>query len=214
MLREVLSRILGTFRRRRLEQECDEEVRCHLEMLQQRFIAQGMDPADAVYAARRQFGGVTRVKQDLRERRALPVFDALAQDLRHAFRQLGKAKGFTAAAALTLALGIGAGAAVFAVLNAVVLRPLPFAEPDRLMAFRSMDRRGTPHPTQLSYPDFFDFRKQNRVFEHLVCYRDAGFTLTDSLPAIQVLGEIASWDLFPTLGVQLELGRGFLPDEE
>jgi hypothetical protein len=125
------------------------------------------------------------VKQDLRERRVLPAMDVLVQDVRHAFRQLGKAKGFTASAALTLALGIGAGTAVFAVLDTVVLRPLPFAEPDRLMAFRSMDRRGTPRPTLLSYPDFFDFRKQNRVFEHLVCYRDSGFTLTDSLPAIQ-----------------------------
>ncbi len=214
MLREALSRILGTLRRRRLDEEFDEEVRRHLEMLEERFIARGMDPAEASYAARRQFGGVTQVKQDLRERRALPAMDVLVQDVRHAFRQLGKAKGFTASAALTLALGIGASTAVFAVLDTVVLRPLPFAEPDRLMAFRSMDRRGTPHPTQLSYPDFFDFRKQNRVFQHLVCYRDAGFTLTDSLPAIQVVGAIVSWDLFPMLGVQTELGRGFLPEEE
>src|SRR5574341_1172313 len=155
LLREVLSRILGTFRRRRLDEELDEEVRGHLEMLEERFIARGMDPAEAFYAARRQFGGVTQVKQDFRERRALPAIDVLVQDVRHAFRQLGKAKGFTASAALTLALGISAGTAVFAVLDAVVLRPLPYAEPDRLMAFRSVDRRGAPH--HLSYPDFFDF---------------------------------------------------------
>lgn len=214
MLRAVLSRILGTFRRRRLDEEFDDEVRDHLEMLAERFVARGMDPAEASYAARRQFGGVTQVKQNLRDRRALPGIDVLVQDFRHAFRQLGKAKGFTASAALTLALGIGASTAVFAVLDAVVLRPLPFAEPDRLMAFRSMDRRGTPHPTLLSYPDFFDFRKQNRVFEHLVCYRDAGFTLTDSAPAIQAVGAIVSWDMFPMLGVQPELGRGFLQEEE
>src|SRR6185436_17714306 len=116
------------------------------------------------------------------DRRALPAIDVLVQDVRHAFRQLGKAKGFTASAALTLALGIGASAAVFAVLDAVVLKPLPCGDPDRLMAVRSIDRRGTPRPTQLSYPDFFDFRKQSRVFEHLVCYRDSGFTLTDALP--------------------------------
>ena len=114
--------------------------------------------------------------------------DVLVQDIRRAFRQLRIAKGFTASAALMLALGIGASTAVFAVLDAVVLRPLPFAEPDRLMAFRSIDRRGVPHPTNLSYPNFFGFREQNRVFEHLVSYRDARFTLTDSLPAIQVSG--------------------------
>lgn len=213
MLRELVSRILGTFRRRRLDEEFDEEVRRHLEMLQERFIARGVDPAEASYAARRQFGGVTQVKEALRERRALPV-DVLVRDVRHAFRQLGKAKGFTAWAALTLALGIGASTAVFAVLDTVVLRPLPFAEPDRLMALRLMDRRGTPRPTQLSYPDFFDFRSQNRVFQHLVCYRESGFTLTDSPPATQVSGAIVSWDLFPMLGVQPALGRGFLPEEE
>jgi putative ABC transport system permease protein len=214
MLREVLSRILGTFRQRRLDEEFDDEVQDHLEMLEKRFIARGMDPAEAFYAARRQFGGVAQVKQDFRERCALPAIDVLVQDVRHAFRQLGKAKGFTASAALTLALGIGACTAVFAVLDTVVLRPLPFPQPDRLMAFRSVDRRGTPQPTELSYPDFFDFRQQNRVFEHLVGYRDAGFTLTDSLPAIQVVGEIVSWDLFPMLGVQPKLGRGFRPEEE
>src|SRR5205085_7125298 len=131
-------------------------------------------------------------------------------DVRHAFRQVRRAKWFTFSAAVTLALGIGASTAVFAVLDTVVLRPLPYTEPDRLMAFRSMDRRG-PHPTNLSYPNFFDFRAQNRVFEHLVSYRDERFTLTDSLPAIQVPGEIVS---FPLLGVQPALGRGFLPEEE
>ena len=119
-----------------------------------------------------------------------------------------------ASAALTLALGIGASTAIFAVLDAVVLRPLPFAQPDRLMAFCSLDRRGTPHPTNLSYPNFLDFRAHNQVFEHLVSYRDTGFTLTDSLPAIQAPGEVVSWDLFPMLGVQPELGRGFIADEE
>ncbi len=214
MLRSVLSRIRQSLRRRRLDQEFDEELRNHLELLEQRFIARGMDPAEAFYAARRQFGGVIQVKQQWRERSELIVFDALAQDVRHAVRQLGKAKGFMAWAALTLALGIGAAAAVFAVLDAVVLRPLPYPGADRLMAFRSVDQRGGLRPSQLSYPDFFDFRKYNHAFERLVCYRDAAFTLTDSPPAVEVPGEIVSSDLFPTLGVQPELGRGFLPEEE
>ena len=214
MLRTLLSRIRQTFRRRRGEAEFDEELRAHLELLEQRFIAQGMDPTEARYAARRQFGGVTQIREHVRERRALLAVDILAQDLRHAFRGLGKAKGFTASAALTLALGIGAATAVFAVIDAVVLRPLPLSDPDRIAAFRSIDRRGGPHPSQLSYPDFFDFRRQNRVFDHLVSYRDGSFTLTDSQPAVQVAGVIASWDLFPMLGVQPELGRGFVPEEE
>jgi len=214
MLRAALSRVWGTFRRRRLDRELDEEVGIHMEVLAERFIAQGMEPAAAHYAARRQFGGVTQMKESLRERRALPPIDVIVQDVRHAFRQLRKAKGFTASAALILALGIGASTAVFAVLDAVVLRPLPYAQPDRLMSVRSIDRRGVPHPTSISYPTFFDFRSQNRVFEHLVSFRDSRFTLTGARPAIQVIGEIVSWDLFPALGVQPELGRGFLPEEE
>jgi predicted permease len=214
MLRTWLSRIRASFDRDRQDDEFDEEARVHLEMLTERFIARGAAPADAQYAARRQFGRVTRVKEDLRERRALPGLDAIARDLRHAIRQLRRTPWFTCTAAVTLALGIGASTAVFAVLDTVVLRPLPYPDSDRLMAFRSMDRRGTPHPTSLSYPNFFDFRSGTRVFEHLVCYRDARFTLTDTMPAIQVSGEIVSWDLFPMLGVQPALGRGFLREEE
>jgi putative ABC transport system permease protein len=214
MLRMLLSRIWGTFRKHRLDEEFDEELRAHLDMLQERFIRRGMEPTEAFYAARRQFGGVTQVKQDLQERRALPLIDVLVQDIRHAFRQLRRSKRFTASAAVTLALGIGATTAVFAVIHTVILQPLPYAEPDRLMAFRSLDRRGAPKPTLLSYPNFFDFREQNRVFDHLISYRDAPFTLTDSLPPIQVTGEIVSWDLFLLLGIQPDLGRGFRPEEE
>src|SRR5579862_2811182 len=124
----LLSRIRGTFHRRRLDQEFDEEARVHLEMLAERFIARGMEPSEAMYAARRQFGGLSQMRQDLRDRRALPPVDVLVQDFRHAFRQLRRARGFAASAALTLALGIGASTAVFAVLDAVVLRPLPFSD--------------------------------------------------------------------------------------
>jgi putative ABC transport system permease protein len=148
------------------------------------------------------------------ERRSLPRIDVLVQDFRHACRRLRTSRRFTASAALTLALGIGATTAVFAVLDTVVLRPLPYPESDRLMAFRSLNQTGAPQPAALSYPNFFDFRRENRVFEHLVSYRDAPFTLTDSLPAIPVVGEIVSWDLFPLLGIQPERGRGFRPEEE
>jgi len=212
MLRVLFSRLLGMIRHRQMDQDFDDEVTVHLEMLRERFIARGMSPEEAHFAARRQFGGTTQMKSNLREMRTLPAFEAVIRDFRQACRQLARTKGFTAAAALTLALGIGASTAVFSVLDAVVLRPLPFAEPDRLMAFRPADARGIPH--LLSYPDFFDYRKQNQAFEHLVSYRDADFTLTDPQPPIQVPGQIVSWDLFLMLGVQPQLGRGFLPQEE
>jgi len=199
-------------RHRQTDQDFDDETTVHLEMLTERFVAQGMSSEEAYFAARRQFGGMTQMKDSLREMRTLPMIEAIIRDFRNACRQLARAKGFTAAAALTLALGIGASTAVFAVLDVVVLRPLPFVEPDRLMAVRSADARGIPH--QLSYPDFFDYRKQNQAFEHLVSYRDADFTLTDSEQPTQVPGEVVSWDLFAMLGVQPQHGRGFIPQEE
>lgn len=214
MLRPLLSRIASTLHRRRVEQEFEQEIESHLRLLAERFMRQGMSEDEAMQAARRQFGGVTQMKEELRDRRALPPWDLLLRDIRHAFRQLRKARAFTASAALTLALGIGVSTAVFAVLNAVVLRPLPYPQPDRLMAFRLMDRRGVPHPTNFSYPTFFDFRRQNRAFEQLVSYRDNRFTLTDSLPAIQVAGQVVSWNLFPLLGVSVERGRPFRADDE
>jgi hypothetical protein len=107
----------------------------------------------------------------------------LIQDLRYAWRTLLKNPGFTAVAVLTLALGIGANTAVFSVLDAVVLRPLPYPQPDKLVSVQCRDPR-TGLSQNLSYPDFFDFRGQNHVFEHLVTYRDDHFTLTGFGPAL------------------------------
>jgi putative ABC transport system permease protein len=213
-LRALLSRAWGTLRWRRLDQDLEEEVQEHLDMLVERFTHQGMSPEEARYAARRQFGGVTQLKEDLHERRSLPQIEILWRDVRYAFRQLWNAPAFTLAAVLTLALGIGANTAVFAVVDAVVMRPLPFPEPNRLVSVQSWVTRGTPHPEVFSYPNFFDFRASNRVFEHLVCYRDSEFSIAGTTQPIHVDGEIVSWDVFSVLRVQPELGRGFLPDEE
>jgi putative ABC transport system permease protein len=127
---------------------------------------------------------------------------------------LARSPGFTAAAVLTLALGIGANTAVLSVVNTVLLRPLPYAEPDRLVRVQSMWTRGGLYRNPLSYPDFFDFRAQNHVFEHLVTSRDTSLALTGVGMPMQLDGEMVTWDLFPALGIQPELGRGFLPSEE
>jgi putative ABC transport system permease protein len=138
----------------------------------------------------------------------------LTQDLKYGLRMLAKNPGFTAVAVLTLALGIGGSTAVFSVVNTVLLKPLPYAQPDRLVAVESMWMRGGPHPNPLSYPDFFDFRAQNHVFEHLVTSRDTNLALTGVGTPVQLDGEMVTWDLFPALGIQPQLGRGFLPSEE
>src|SRR3954465_15429671 len=138
MLRVLLSRIRATFRNRSADEDIDDELRAHLDMLQERFSRRGMEPKEAFYAARRQLGGLTQLQQELRDRRGLPVIDLMRRDIRQAIRRLGRSKPFTACAALTLALGIGATTAVFAVLDALVLKPLPYAEPGRPLVFPAL----------------------------------------------------------------------------
>jgi putative ABC transport system permease protein len=139
--------------------------------------------------------------------------NGLFQDLRYALRQLRKSPGFTAVAVVTLALGIGANTAVFSVVDAVMLRPLPYYQPERLIAAESVNSRD-PGFGALSYPDFFDWRSRNHTLDHLVSYHDNAFTLTGLDRPVQLDGVVASWDLLPALGATPELGRGFASDEE
>lgn len=139
----------------------------------------------------------------------------LVRDVRFACRTLRKAPGFTAVAVLTLALGIGANSAMFSVINAVLLRPLPFPSPERLVAVASIDLRATAGPSgSASWPDFFDWRSSARTFEHLSAYRETGFTLVDGGRASHVPGAVVTSDLLSTLGVRPALGRDFRGDEE
>ena len=138
---------------------------------------------------------------------------ALFQNVSFALRQLRKNPGFTAVAVITLALGIGANTAVFSVVDAVMLRPLPYDHPEQLIEARSVSLRG-PQGNNVSYPDFFDWRSQNRTLEHLVSYHDTLLVLSGLQRPVQVDAEVVSWDLVQALGVRPELGRGFIADEE
>jgi len=137
----------------------------------------------------------------------------LFQNVSFAFRQLRKNPGFTAVAVITLALGIGANTAVFSVVDAVMLRPLPYDHPEQLIEARSVSLRGA-QANDVSYPDFFDWRAQNRTLEHLVSYHDTLFVLSGLQRPVQIDAEVVSWDLVQALGVRPELGRGFIADEE
>jgi hypothetical protein len=139
----------------------------------------------------------------------------LLKDLRFILRQSRKNLGFTLTAALTLALGIGAATSIFSLVNAVLLRPLPFPQPDRLMSVRPESHTGgAVAPGSMSYPDFFDWRSQNKSFSSLAAYRDARFTLTGMGDARNLEGEIVSADFFHTLGIHPELGRDFIAGDE
>src|SRR6202162_464421 len=136
------------------------------------------------------------------------------QDLRYGVRMLAKAPGFTAIAVLTLALGIGANTAIFSVVNAELLRPLPFRDSDRLVSVATTNSRMRSSNFSTSYPDFVDWQKQNQVFKDMAAYTDATFTLTCSNKLHHLEGASVSADTFDLLDVSAELGRTFQPGED
>ncbi len=140
----------------------------------------------------------------------------LLQDLRFAIRQLRKSPGFALTTILTLALGIGATTAMFSLINSVLLRPLPFPEPDRLMMIAPLDSFAVKPgiPTSLSYPDFFDWRSRQHSFDAIASYHRDSHTLTGSGTPQELESETVSADFFRVLGVNPMLGRGFIADDE
>src|SRR5947209_3809103 len=155
-------------------------------------------------------------KAKSQEPKAKSTMDTFLQDIRYGIRMLRKSPAFTIVAVITLALGIGANTAIFSIVNSVLLRPLPFPQPDRLMFLTEMAQRpnGPLAMSAVSYPDFFDWRSQNHVFQSIASYHDDQFTLTGSGQPLHIPGQTVSADFFSVLGVGPMLGRGFRREEE
>ena len=130
--------------------------------------------------------------------------DSLFKDIRFGVRSLLKRPGFTAIAIITLALGIGANTAIFSVVNALLLRPLPFKEPARLVQVWEANFKRGRNTMEVSYPNFADWRDQNQVFEQIAAYSDKTFNLTDTGEPERIQGEIVSPSLFPFLWIRVE----------
>jgi putative ABC transport system permease protein len=195
-----------------LDQDLDEELRSHLEMRAADNLAAGMPPEQARYEAQKRFGNTTLLKQDAREVDIVRWLDEAARDFRHALRMLQRSPGFTTVAVLTLALGIGANTAIFSVIDAVLLRPLPYHEPDQLvMVWENNSQHPNPHNT-VSPPNFLDWQNRNTVFSSMAYMFDGRDNLTGNGDPQEVVVQDVSANFFSLLGVSLLLGPGFTPE--
>lgn len=211
-----LHRLLGLFQKKSRDAEMAEEIQQHLDLLTGRNIAAGMSASEARNTALRQFGGVEQIKETAREQRIWMWADEFLRDMRFGARMLAKTPGFTAVAILTLALGIGANAAIFSVIDSVLLKPLPYQNADRLVVLREHVRQsGYEHDQEAVTPgDFSDWSKRNTAFAGMAGIAPRSFDLTGAGQPVQIDGEAVSANLFALLQVEPLIGRAFHPEED
>src|SRR5580765_1154073 len=212
-IQSLASRTHSWLSPRQVEQEFEHELETHLNLLTDENVRRGMAPEDARRAARIRLGGLTQLKATNRELRGLPMIETFLQDTRYAFRMLRKNPGFTAVAVLTLALGIGANTAIFSVVYAVLLKPLPYTNPDQLFtAFQANPQQGIAE-TGCSYPNFEEWRAQNHVFSEMAGILAHQLTLTGSGEPSVVNTSVVTPELFALLDVKPLAGRIFFSQD-
>ena len=195
-----------------VERELEEELRYHLERQIDEHVAAGMRHEDAQLAALRSVHGFEQRKEECRDMRGLNLVDNLFQDIRFAIRQLRKSPAFASTAICTLALGMCASVAIFAFVDAALVKPLPYAHPSRLVGV--YESVAMFPQSNLSYADYIDWKKLNNVFTSLAAYQAGGMTLDTPEGAQRARGVRVSDDFFRTLGVTPILGRDFRPGED
>jgi predicted permease len=207
----LMKKLSLLFDRGRFLRELDEEMAFHRAQAENEFVAGGMTPQAARYAAMRQFGNATKLREQSHETVAFSV-ETVAQDLRFALRQCTNNPGFALTAILILALGMGVSVAIFGFVDAALLQPLPYANPGRLMSVNENSVESPRWP--LSYPDYLDWQRLNKSFSSLDVYSGAGYLLSASSGAEPVQAERVSGGFFQTFGVHPMLGRDFYPGED
>lgn len=203
------------FNRRAIYDDLDEEIRLHLNEKTESLMAEGMSREDAERAARREFGNVTSIQERGREAWMWPLAESLWADAKFAVRQILKNPGFALTVILTLALGIGATTAIFSLVNTVLLRPLPFFQPDRLMWMTQQDHSLPGVISEnLSYPDYFDWRAQNHSFSGIASFEAGGVVLQQVDESQRLEAQTVSANFFQVLGVAPMLGKDFRWEDE
>jgi predicted permease len=213
-IRILLSRTAALFRSRKLDADLDEEMRAHIDLAIEENRGRGMNEPQARTAALRAFGGITQIRESYRVQRGLPWLEQTARDIRYAVRQLRKSPGFALTAILTLALGIGAATSVFSVVNAVLLKPFAFRDPDRLVVLREAvedevrsERTASPD----NYRHFLRLKNDAKTIEDAAIFSQTGVSVSRNDDHPRIVGAVsASPNLFRLLGVQPVLGRDFV----
>jgi predicted permease len=208
-LRALLLRLKGLFSK---NDDFADELESHLQMHIDDNIRAGMSPQDARRDALMKLGGLDQTKEAYRDRATIPFLESLVQDLRFTLRQLRKNPAFTITATTMIALGIGASVAIFAFVDAALIKPLPYQNPARLL-FVTESNRDIPRAA-ISYFDYLDWKKQNRVFDSMDVYGPRGFAIATPAGAEMVPGARTSDGFFRTLGVTPVLGRDFYQGED
>ena len=207
-------RLRSLFRRQRADRDLSDEFQFHLQCQIDEYVAQGMAPEEARYAALRSLGGPEQFKQECRDMRSVSFIEHIKQDLRFGFRMLVRSPGFSLRAILCLTAGIGANAAVFSWIEGTLFRPYPrVAHQERLFVLAGT-ARGTPGFNEVSWPDFLDFQRSCTLADAVVAEKIVGTTLSIGDRAERTAGSIVSANYFDTMGVRPVLGRGFTPDED
>src|SRR5229473_1817259 len=211
--RTVTQRLAALFRRRRLEDDLDEELRSHLEMAVELNLRKGMSAEEARREALRSFGGVEQTKETYRDQRGLPMIETTLQDLRFGLRMLRRSPGFSLLAILCLTLGIGANAAVFSWVEGILFRPYPLVTHQEQLFALTGTARGEGR-TAISWPDLLDLQRGCTLIDSFIVNKIMGTALSIGDRAEILTGSIVSTNYFDAIGVHPLLGRGFEPGED
>jgi predicted permease len=211
-LRRSIQSLLALFRKRDLDQDLDGEVLAHLEMAERDALARGLSPQEARVAARREFGGIEQMKETHRDTRSVRWLENFFTDARYALAGLLRAPGFAAIIISVLGLGIGANVAMFSLVDAVFLKPLPFPNPERIVMIWQAPRPGVTNST--STPDFVDWRRLGTNFEAMSAEAPVAGVLTGSGDPVSLQGKAVTPAFFQVFGLKPRLGRTFNPEED
>ena len=213
----AFERLRAFFRKAPMDRDLEAEMASHLAFATEENLRRGLSPEEASRQALVRFGGIVQAGELHREARGLPALDVLLQDLRYTFRTLRRDRGFAGAAVLILALGIGANIAVFSVVNTILLRPLPFRDPQGLVWMASDRGVGGLSAVTYTVAAYEEFLRHNRSFQDVTAFDpyfgDTDYKLTGRGEPQQVAGVAVAGNFFPILGVQPALGRLFTPEE-